>query len=335
MEETMGGLMAAGILYIILSALVKVRGTGFITRLLPPVVIGPVIMVIGLGLAPVAVHMASGRTGDGSVQLIAENTALWIAMISLVCTVGASVWAKGIFRLIPILFGVLVGYGLSAILGLVDTTPVQQAPWLAIPNFIAPQFSWGAILFMIPVAIAPAIEHIGDVLAIGNVTRKNYLDKPGLHRTLLGDGLATSVASLLGGPPNTTYSEVTGAVMLTRNFNPKIMWWAAVIAIVLAFVGKFGAVLQTIPVPVMGGILCLLFGSIAVVGMSTLIRHQVDLGLPRNLVIVGITLVFGIGGMVLGHLAGIALCAIVAVALNLILPGSREAWGKAIYEKKD
>jgi uracil permease len=335
MEETMGGLMAAGILYIILSALVKVRGTGFITRLLPPVVIGPVIMVIGLGLAPVAVHMASGRTGDGSVQLIAENTALWIAMISLVCTVGASVWAKGIFRLIPIMFGVLVGYGLAAIMGLVDTTPVQQAPWLAIPNFTAPQFSWGAILFMIPVAIAPAIEHIGDVLAIGNVTRKNYLDKPGLHRTLLGDGLATSAASLLGGPPNTTYSEVTGAVMLTRNFNPKTMWWAAVIAIVLAFVGKFGAVLQTIPVPVMGGILCLLFGSIAVVGMSTLIRHQVDLNLPRNLVIVGVTLVFGIGGMVLGHLAGIALCAIVAIALNLILPGSREAWGKAIYAKKD
>lgn len=332
LEETLGGLMAAGILYIILSGAVRLRGTGFITRLLPPVVIAPVIMTIGLGLAPVAVFMATGKTGDGQTQLVPYNTAIWIAMISLAVTIIMSVWAKGIFRLIPIMFGVLVGYLLSAIMGIVDTTPIQQAEWLAMPNFVAPAFSWGAILFMIPVAIAPAIEHIGDVLAIGNVTRKNYLEKPGLHRTLLGDGLATSAASLLGGPPNTTYSEVTGAVMLTKNFNPRVMWWAAVVAIVLAFVGKFGAALQTIPVPVMGGILCLLFGSIAVVGLNTLIRHQVDLSQSRNLVIVGVTLVFGIGNMALGQLEGIALCAVVAIILNLILPGEREAWGKRIHE---
>ncbi|MFL1453227.1 uracil-xanthine permease family protein [Marinobacter sp. GN3S48] len=334
LEETLGGLMAAGILYIILSGAVRLRGTGFVTRLLPPVVIGPVIMVIGLGLAPVAVHMASGRSGDGAAELVPYDTAIWIAMISLVVTVVMSVWAKGIFRLIPIMFGVIVGYTLSAFAGIVDLTPIQEAPWLAVPNFVAPAFSWSAILFMIPVAIAPAIEHIGDILAIGNVTRKNYLEKPGLHRTLLGDGLATSAASLLGGPPNTTYSEVTGAVVLTRNFNPKVMWWAAIIAIVLAFVGKFGAALQTIPVPVMGGILCLLFGSIAVVGLNTLIRHQVDLSQSRNLVIVAITLVFGIGGMAIGQFEGIALSAVVAIALNLILPGTREAWGKAIYEQK-
>ncbi|WP_396622867.1 uracil-xanthine permease family protein [Marinobacter sp. W-8] len=332
LEETLGGLMAAGILYIILSGAVRLRGTGFITRLLPPVVIAPVIMTIGLGLAPVAVFMATGKTGDGQTQLVPYNTAIWIAMISLAVTIIMSVWAKGIFRLIPIMFGVLVGYVLSAIMGIVDTTPIQQAEWLAMPNFVAPAFSWGAILFMIPVAIAPAIEHIGDVLAIGNVTRKNYLEKPGLHRTLLGDGLATSAASLLGGPPNTTYSEVTGAVMLTKNFNPKVMWWAALVAIVLAFVGKFGAALQTIPVPVMGGILCLLFGSIAVVGLNTLIRHQVDLSQSRNLVIVGVTLVFGIGNMALGQLEGIALCAVVAIILNLILPGEREAWGKRIHQ---
>ena len=332
LEETLGGLMAAGILYIILSGAIRLRGTGFITRLLPPVVIAPVIMTIGLGLAPVAVFMATGKTGDGQTQLVPYNTAIWIAMISLAVTIIMSVWAKGIFRLIPIMFGVLVGYLLSAIMDIVDTTPIQQAEWLAMPNFVAPAFSWGAILFMIPVAIAPAIEHIGDVLAIGNVTRKNYLEKPGLHRTLLGDGLATSAASLLGGPPNTTYSEVTGAVMLTKNFNPKVMWWAAVVAIVLAFVGKFGAALQTIPVPVMGGILCLLFGSIAVVGLNTLIRHQVDLSQSRNLVIVGVTLVFGIGNMALGQLEGIALCAVVAIILNLILPGEREAWGKRIHE---
>eukprot|EP00163_Fabomonas_tropica_P027595 TRINITY_DN5363_c0_g1_i1.p1 TRINITY_DN5363_c0_g1~~TRINITY_DN5363_c0_g1_i1.p1 ORF type:complete len:419 (+),score=74.73 TRINITY_DN5363_c0_g1_i1:651-1907(+) len=334
MEETLGGLMAAGILYVLLSGLIRLRGTAFIRNLLPPVVIGPVIMSIGLGLAPVAVHMASGRTGDGAAELVPYNTAILIAMASLVTTIIASVWAKGIFRLIPIMFGVIVGYLLSAFAGIVDLTPIREAAWLAVPNFVTPSFSWGAILFMIPVAIAPAIEHIGDILAIGNITRKNYLDKPGLHRTLLGDGLATSAAAAFGGPPNTTYSEVTGAVMLTKNFNPRIMLWAAVVAIVLAFVGKFGAVLQTIPVPVMGGILCLLFGSIAVVGLNTLIRHQVDLAESRNLVIVGVTLVFGIGGMVLGHLEGIALCAVVAIALNLLLPGRREAWGKAVYEQK-
>ena len=327
LEETLGGLMAAGILYIILSGLIRAKGTGFITRLLPPVVIGPVIMVIGLSLAPVAVHMASGRTGDGATQLIPYNTAIWIAMISLLVTVIMAVWAKGIFRLIPIMFGIIVGYILSAIVGIVDLSPITNAPWLAIPDFVAPAFSLSAILFMIPVAIAPAIEHIGDILAIGNVTRKNYLEKPGLHRTLLGDGLATSAAAAFGGPPNTTYSEVTGAVVLTRNFNPKVMIWAACIAIVLAFVGKFGAALQTIPVPVMGGILCLLFGSIAVVGLNTLIRHQVDLSQARNLVIVAITLVFGIGGMALGQMEGIALCAVAAIALNLVLPGKVEAWG--------
>ncbi|OEY67081.1 uracil-xanthine permease family protein [Marinobacter sp. X15-166B] len=332
LEETLGGLVAAGVLYVILSGVIRLRGTGFISRLLPPVVIGPVIMVIGLSLAPVAVHMASGRSGDGSAVLVPETLALAIAMVSLAVTVIATVWFKGIFRLLPIMFGVVAGYVLSVVAGIVDFTPVQQAPWLAVPNFVAPAFGWSAILFMIPVAIAPAIEHIGDVLAIGNVTGRNYLSKPGLHRTLLGDGLATSSAALLGGPPNTTYSEVTGAVMLTKNFNPKVMIWAAFTAIVLAFVGKFGAVLQTIPVPVMGGILCLLFGSIAVVGMSTLIRHQVDLSAARNLVITGVTLVFGIGGMIIGHMEGIALCAVVAIALNWSLPGDREAWGKAVHQ---
>lgn len=327
MAETLGGLMAAGILYIILSGLVRARGTGFITRLLPPVVIGPVIMVIGLSLAPVAVHMASGRTGDGSSQLIPYDTAIWIAMISLLVTIVMSVWSRGFLRLIPIMFGIIIGYLISFFAGIVDFSPITSASWLAIPDFVAPAFSFSAIVFMVPVAIAPAIEHIGDILAIGNVTHKNYLKKPGLHRTLLGDGLATSAAAAFGGPPNTTYSEVTGAVVLTRNFNPRVMIWAAAIAIILAFVGKFGAALQTIPVPVMGGILCLLFGSIAVIGLNTLIRHQVDLAQSRNLVIVAITLVFGIGGMALGQVEGIALCAIAAIALNLVLPGKGEAWG--------
>jgi uracil permease len=177
---------------------------------------------------------------------------------------------------------------------------------------------------MIPVAIAPAVEHVGDMLAISNVTGKNYVKKPGLHRTITGDGVATIAASMVGAPPNTTYSEVTGAVMLTKAFNPVIMTWAAVSAIVLALVGKLGAVLQTIPMPVMGGIMILLFGSIATVGLNTLIKNNVDLHKSRNLVIVAITLVFGIGGMAFGvgefSLQGVSLCGIVAILLNLVLP---------------
>ncbi|NRH26295.1 uracil-xanthine permease family protein [Pseudomonas sp. MS19] len=337
LPATLGGLVAAGMVYMLLSALVKFNGTGFIDRLLPPVVIGPVIMSIGLGLAPVAANMAMGKAGDGSAQLIPNDTALIISMSALVTTLIVAVIGSGILRLVPILMGVAVGFSLSWFLGVIDFSNVVAAPWFAIPKFVAPELNWSAILFMLPVAIAPAIEHIGDVLAISTVTGKNYLKKPGLHRTLLGDGLATSAAGMLGGPPNTTYSEVTGAVMLTKNFNPKVMVWAAMIAIVLAFVGKFGVLLQSIPVPVMGGILCLLFGSIAVVGLNTLIRHQVDLSEARNLVIVAVTLVFGIGGMVIGagdvSLKGISLCGIVAILLNLLLPGGKGWRSKKLDEQ--
>ncbi|MBS7661889.1 uracil-xanthine permease [Pseudomonas lalucatii] len=338
LPATLGGLVAAGVMYMLLAGAVRLKGTGFIDRLLPPVVIGPVIMAIGLGLAPVAANMAMGKAGDASVQLVPYDTALMISLPALLTTLIVAVIGRGLFRLIPILCGVAVGYALAVLLGVVEFAAVAAAPWLAVPNFVAPELHWGAILFILPVAIAPAIEHIGDVLAIGTVTGKNYLKKPGLHRTLLGDGLATSAAGLLGGPPNTTYSEVTGAVMLTKNFNPKVMVWAALIAMALAFIGKFGAALQSIPVPVMGGILCLLFGSIAVVGLNTLIRHQVDLSEARNLVIVAVTLVFGIGGMVIGagdvSLKGISLCGIVAILLNLLLPGGQGWRSKALSEER-
>ncbi|MBA1280355.1 MULTISPECIES: uracil-xanthine permease family protein [Pseudomonadaceae] len=329
LPAVLGGVVAAGIVYIVLGFAVRLKGPGFIDRLLPPVVIAPVIISIGLALSPVAVNMAMGKAGDGSAQLVPYETAMLISMPALLTTLLVAVLGKGLFRLVPILAGVAVGYGLSFAFGVVDTTGIAAAPWLAVPNFVAPEFHWGAILFMVPVALAPAIEHIGGVVAIGGVTGNNFIKKPGLHRTLLGDGLATSAAGLFGGPPNTTYAEVTGAVMLTKNYNPKIMTWAAIFAIVLAFIGKFGAGLLSIPVPVMGGILCLLFGSIAVVGLSTLIRHQVDLAEARNLIIVSVTLVFGIGGMAIGYgeftLSGISLCAIIALLLNLLLPGG-EGW---------
>jgi uracil permease len=322
--STMGGLMTAGVVYVLMGVLIKVRGVGFIHKILPPVVVGPVIMVIGLGLAPAAVNMAVGKSGDGGIQLVNGDAAIWISAVSLITTIAFSVFAKGFFKLMPIMAGVVAGYCVSLGFGVVDFTPVIQASWLAMPNFTYPEFNINAILFMIPVAIAPAVEHVGDMLAISNVTGKDYLKKPGLHRTIAGDGIATIAASMFGAPPNTTYSEVTGAVMLTKAFNPIIMTWAAVTALVLAFVGKLGAVLQTIPVPVMGGIMILLFGSIATVGLNTLIKNQVDLHKARNLVIVAVTLVFGIGGMAFGigefSLQGISLCGIVAIVLNLILP---------------
>lgn len=322
--STMGGLLAAGAVYVVLGGIIKVKGADFIHKLLPPVVVGPIIMVIGLGLAPAAVNMALGKTGDGSVQLVDGQLALWISCASLITTIFISVFAKGMFKLLPIFGGIVVGYSLSLAFGVVSFAAVTNAEWFALPNFTFPEFNINAILFMIPVAIAPAVEHVGDILSISNVTGKDYLEKPGLHRTITGDGVATMAAAFLGAPPNTTYSEVTGAVMLTKAFNPVIMTWAAVAAIVLALVGKLGAILQTIPVPVMGGIMILLFGSIASVGLNTLIKNHVDLHKSRNLVIVAVTLVFGIGGMAFGigefSLQGVSLCGIVAILLNLILP---------------
>lgn len=321
---TMGALFCAGLVYVVLALLVALRGQGFLSRLLPPVVTGSIIMVIGLGLAPVAVNMAMGKTGDGAQQLFTYADALWVSMPALLTTLLVATLAKGIFRLVPIMAGVVVGTVIAVYLGMMDTSTIKQSNWLEIPTFVLMEFHLAAILFMLPVAIVPVIEHVGDVLAISSVTGKNYLEKPGLHRTLLGDGMATSAAALFGGPPNTTYSEVTGAVMLTKAFNPVVMIWAAVFSIVLAFVAKFGAFLQAIPSPVMGGIMILLFGSIAAVGMNILVKGRVDLSAQRNVVIVATTLVFGIGGMAVGnadwHLQGVSLCAVVAIVLNLVLP---------------
>ena len=339
LPAVLGGIVASGLVYVLLSAVVRVKGAGFIDRLLPPVVIAPVIISIGLALSPVAVNMAMGKAGDGSAQLVPYETAMLISMSALITTVLVAAMGRGLLRLVPILAGISVGCIVAAFCGVIDTSNIAAAPWLAIPAFVAPELHWGAILYIVPVALAPAIEHIGGVVAIGSVTGKNFIKKPGLHRTLLGDGLATSAAGLFGGPPNTTYAEVTGAVMLTKNYNPKIMTWAACFAIGLAFVGKFGTALQSIPVPVMGGILCLLFGSIAVVGLNTLIRHQVDLSEARNLIIVSVTLVFGIGGMVIGNsdfaLSGISLCAICALVLNLVLPGGQGWRNKTVLEEPD
>lgn len=319
---TMGGLASAGLVYLALSTLVKLRGTEALQRIFPPIVVGPVIIIIGMGLAPVAVDMSLGKN-----SAYAYNDAVLVSMVTLLTTLSVAVFAKGLMKLIPIMFGITAGYILCLFLGLINFQPVIDAPWFSLPKLTAPEFNLEAILYMLPIAIAPAVEHVGGIMAISSVTGKDFLKKPGLHRTLLGDGLATAAASLLGGPPNTTYAEVTGAVMLTRNFNPNIMTWAAVWAIAISFCGKVGAFLSTIPTIVMGGIMMLVFGSIAVVGMSTLIRGKVDVTEARNLCIISVVMTFGIGNMFVDvgnvSLKGISLCAIVAIILNLVLPKAK------------
>lgn len=325
---TMCGLAAAGVVYILLSFLVRWRGTDIVKRILPPVVTGPVIMVIGLILAPVAVHMTMGKTGDGAIVLFSQTKAMIIGLSALGTTIIVSIIGKGILKLIPILCGIAVGYILCLFFGFVDFSGISKAAWFAVPNFVLPEWNLEAIFYVVPIAIAPAIEHFGDVVAIGGVTGKDYLKDPGIQNTMLGDGIATSVASFLGGPPNTTYSEVTGAIALTKIYNPAIMTWAAIAAMLLAFVGKLGAILQTIPTPVMGGIMLLLFGAIMVVGLNTLVRSGDDLMEARNLAIVALILIFGIGGMSFSagqfQLQGIGLAGILGVTLNLVLPKSRE-----------
>jgi len=355
----MCGLAAAGGLYVIISLAIRTFGTDFLHRLLPPIVTGPVIMLIGLILAPVAVNMAMGH--NGSIWLEPKGPSLIVAGVSLLTTILISLLGRGWLKLVPIMCGIGAGYATSLILDasgltasmnasfvasavdgkiggmgiapwmdgtLVSFAPVFERPWFAIPNFTLPTWNLDAVLYVVPIAIAPAIEHFGDILAIGSISGKDYVKDPGIHKTLLGDGLATSLASMIGGPPNTTYSEVSGAVALTRAFNPAIMTWAAITAILLAFVGKLGGLLATIPMPVMGGIMLLLFGAITVIGLSTLVRAQVDLMEARNMVIVAIILVFGLGGMVLNvgitDLKGIGLGAVAGVILNMVLPGKQK-----------
>ncbi len=307
---TLSGIIAVGVIYGIVSAIVKARGLGFIQRIFPPIVVGPVIMIIGLSLASVAVDMAKND---------------WtIAVITLLTAIIVVVFTKGLIKLVPIFVAIFVGYIVALIWGKVDFTPISEAAWLSLPNFTAPKFSWNAILYMAPVAIAPIIEHVGDMYAIGGVCEKNFVEKPGLHRTLLGDGIATALAGSLGGVPNTTYSEVTGAISLTKVTNPFILRISALTAIVFSLVGKINGLLKTIPPAILGGIMLLLFGLIASVGIKSLVDSKTNFSEIRSQVIVAVILTVGIGGAVIQwgnfSLAGIGLGAVVGVILNLVIP---------------
>ena len=314
MPGTLASIMGVALVYFLMSALIKWQGRRLLERLFPPVVIGPVIICIGLSLAPAAVNMAQ------------ENWLL--AFISLLTAILVLVLGRGLIKLVPVVCGILVGYLAAWMMGLVDFSAVGSAPWFALPSSIThfqlPQFAWEPFLFMIPVAIAPVIEHIGDVYVVGAVAGKDFVKDPGLHRTMLGDGLACVAASLFGGPPVTTYSEVTGAMQITRITSPAVIRIAAGTAIVFSVMGKLSAILQSIPSAVLGGIMMLLFGSIASVGIQNLLKNKVDLDQTRNIIIVSVVLTLGIGGAVLPmgsfSLSGIGLSALAGVILNLVIP---------------
>ncbi len=311
-DGAMLGIITVGIVYSIMSIVIKYVGTDFFRKLLPPVVVGPVIITIGLGLAPVAKDMASEH--------------LLTAFVTLSIAVAISVFAKGIVKVIPILLGIIGGYIFAAFMGLVDFTPVMEASWIAFPKFALPQISGNlkAITLIAPIALVTMVEHLGDVLAISSTTKNDFIEDPGLHKTLLGDGIATLMAGLFGGPPNTTYGENVGVLAITKVYNPFIIQMTAVIVILSSFVQKLGVMIRTIPVPVMGGIVFLLFGMIASIGLRTLVENQVDLSKNRNLVIVSVTLLVGISNLTISiaglDFAGMGLAALVGIIMNLILP---------------
>lgn len=317
-SSAQGGIIAAGLVYATMALIIYLVGPGLISSLFPPIVTGPVIMVIGLTLAPVAIDMASGH--------------LLVAVVALLAATIASVFGKGLFKLIPVMVGLVAGYVTAVLVGLVDFTAVKEAAWLGLPPFTAPVINWSAIAMIAPVAIVTMVEHVGDVLAISATVGKGqeFLKEPGIHRTMLGDGLATALAGLFGGPANTTYSENTGVLALTKVFDPIIMRIAAGFALCLSIVPKLGALISTIPGPVIGGISILLFGMIASVGVRTMVENHVDLTKARNLIIASVILVLGIGGAKL-HLGsvefgGMGLAGLVGLVLNKVLP---ENWGEA------
>ncbi len=329
-----GGIMVAGAVYLLMALLVYLLGADKILKLFPPVVTGPMVIIIGLMLAPTAINNIVGPIANVSLLLN------WlVACATIIIIVAVTLFAKGFFKLVPILIGILGGYLVALALGMVDMEPVARASWLQVPGFFMPKFSLNAIMLIAPIAIVTFVEHVADMNASSAVVGKNFIKDPGLHRTLIGDGLATMLGGFMGGPANTTYSENTGVLAATKNYNPATLRIAAVFAILISFIGKFGALLQTLPGPVMGGVSVILFGMIAAVGLRTLVENQVDFTKSRNLIIVAVMLVFGLGGATIDiplgtslvaqtgeitqnviSFSGTALAAVLGIVLNMALP---------------
>ena len=341
-----GGIVVAGLLYLVFALLAYLVGPAKIKKFFPPVVTGPVIIVIGIGLSSVAIN-DSISWADLSAGISAQTgMSILIALFTLTAVIVSSVFTKGFFKLVPILIGLAAGYLFCVILHLfgvykMDFSPIANASWLnipfvtkdanGVPFFSLPAFDFGVIVSIAPIALVTFMEHIGDITTNGAVVGKDFFQDPGLHRTLIGDGLATSLAGLMGGPANTTYSENTGVLATTKNYNPKLLRGAAVFAIILGFVGKFGAILQTIPSPVKGGIEIVLFGMIAAIGIRTLAESKLDFTNSRNLIIVALILVLGLGIGALGGIrlvidgklfviSGLFIAVVIGVLANLLLP---------------
>ena len=313
---TLAGLTAVSLVYFVMSALVKWQGKRFLDRIFPPVVIGPVIILIGLSLSGSAVNMA--------------KTDWMLAFVALITAIVVLTFSRGMLKLVPIISGILVGYVVAVAMNKVDFSGVAAASWIAMPVHFdtITHFQWAPFLYMIPVAIAPVLEHIGDVYVVGAVAKKDFVADPGIHRTMLGDGCACLASAFLGGPPETTYSEVTGAMSITKITSPAVIRISAATAICFSVVGKLSALLQSIPQAVLGGIMLLLFGTIASVGVQNLMQNKVDMNDTRNVIIISVMLTMGLGGAVLssGSFAssGIGLSAVVGVVLNLVLPKTKK-----------
>lgn len=339
----MTGVMAVGLIYIVVATIIHFTGKAWLEKLLPPVVIGPMIMVIGLGLAPNAVGQMGLAGGEFQWEVIL------VAVAAFLITAIVMTMAKGFLKVIPFLIGIAGGYIVAVIVGLVDFEPVLKAAWFNIPSFVVPFVhytpNFSALITIAPIALVTMCEHIGDHTSLSNIIGKDLIKDPGLDRTLLGDGLATFVAGAIGGPANTTYGENTSVVGLTKVASVWVIGLAAIIAIVIGFLGKFTALVQTIPNAVLGGVSLLLYGFIAVNGLKVLIKNQINFDDPKNVVVASSMLVLGLGGAVIsiisGDLAitisGMSLSAVVGILLNLFIPAQKAetAVKKEKKEKKN
>lgn len=317
----LGGVVIAGLLYLVLALLFRLVGAKKVMRFFPPIVTGPIIILIGLNLAGSAVSQAS------------QNWLL--ALLAIVVVVIANIWGKGMVKIIPILLGVVISTIVAALTGNMDFSAVHQAGFLGLQKFVVAKFDFSAIFVMAPIAIAAMMEHIGDISAISSTTGKNFIEDPGLHRTLMGDGLATSLAAMFGGPANTTYGENTGVLVLSKVYDPKVVRLAAYFAILLSFSPKFDALVTSIPAAVIGGISFILYGMISAVGVRNIVENRVDLTKSRNLIIAAVIFVTGLGlpgvtftiGSATITITGMAIAALAGVLLNAILPGNDYEFG--------
>jgi len=340
---TFGALAMCGVVYMLFSILIRIYGLKKLLEWFPPIVTAPLIIAIGLSLANVATDMAVSFDGSGNY----DGLAAFLAIITSTIAIVLALHKKRLLNLFPILIAIAGGYSVALMMGVVDLSAVKSAAWfynpwqhaLAEGRFEWPVWSLAAILLIVPAAIAPALEHIGDMLTISSVSGKNYCEKPGLQKTMLGDGVATSVAGLLGGPPNTTYSEVTGAVAMTRVFEARVMQIAALFAILFSFIGKLSALFSTIPTPVIGGIMVVIFGMIASVGIRLLLENKPDLSDNRNAIIFAVILVCGVGNFTIElgtyTFGGLGLAAVMGVFLNQVLPYSTPNTDEHIDKGKD